>query len=369
MQMSAILGAMPGAIPVLAAETPLAMPVENAAWAALAATLAGDKPEVRLPEVETEEIVTPEPPIVMDLAPPPPTVLKLPLPDVAPLEAAPAAVELVEAAPRPMVLETLPTQPEPLDQPDPPPQFFAEQPVQILPQPGASPLPRRSKVEAFWEMQGLISPVAVAQESAPKAAPDAVPERIPDKTPPTAENPPDVPVEQTLARQDVVETAGPRNLAPDQPDNPMIAKPEPLPLLQASPPGGQTQALPKLTPEFRAALQAQAKAPADGGITLTLAPVELGELHLVMIPEGESLRVTITVERPETLDLLRRHADQLGQELRQAGFHSASFSFAQSGQDDRNPQPPAAHLATAPLQPETPTAPSPLASGGLDLRI
>ena len=47
----------------------------------------------------------------------------------------------------------------------------------------------------------------------------------------------------------------------------------------------------------------------------------------------------MTVERPDTLDLLRRHADQLLSDLRQAGFGNATLSFGQGRADDGRPTP------------------------------
>ncbi|MFC6582188.1 flagellar hook-length control protein FliK [Sulfitobacter aestuariivivens] len=47
--------------------------------------------------------------------------------------------------------------------------------------------------------------------------------------------------------------------------------------------------------------------------------------------------VTLLTERPETLDLMRRHIDQLGQEFRALGYEDVTFSFANKG-GDRHPK-------------------------------
>jgi hypothetical protein len=43
----------------------------------------------------------------------------------------------------------------------------------------------------------------------------------------------------------------------------------------------------------------------------------------------DSVAVTLTADRPETLDLLKRNIDQLAQDLQDLGFQSLSFSFQQ----------------------------------------
>ncbi len=115
----------------------------------------------------------------------------------------------------------------------------------------------------------------------------------------------------------------------------------------------------------------------DGNqIDLVLTPEELGRVTISFQGEGDSLRVHLNAERPETLDLLRRHLPDLAAELRAMGYESPGFSFGgmrhpRSGQ----PQPGTAQDADGPgaTQPSTaPAAPrSTLAgmSGSLDLRL
>jgi hypothetical protein len=111
---------------------------------------------------------------------------------------------------------------------------------------------------------------------------------------------------------------------------------------------------------------------------LRLSPEELGRLHLHLLSDGDTLRVTVLVERPETLDLLRRHADLLIHEIRAAGFAGGSFTFAGWGGGPAGGNAEGAPLATA--RPEAPeggfnnpaiTAPGRAAAPatGLDLRL
>jgi flagellar hook-length control protein FliK len=72
-----------------------------------------------------------------------------------------------------------------------------------------------------------------------------------------------------------------------------------------------------------------ARDPGSGALQIGLSPEELGQMHMQVTTEGEVLRIAMTVERPDTLDLLRRHADQLLADLRQAGLGDATLSFRQ----------------------------------------
>ncbi|MGL4321955.1 MAG: flagellar hook-length control protein FliK, partial [Paracoccaceae bacterium] len=65
--------------------------------------------------------------------------------------------------------------------------------------------------------------------------------------------------------------------------------------------------------------------------TLQIDPIELGTVAFNMDTGPAGLIVTITAERPETLDLLRRNAEQFLGDLRQSGFLGASLQFGQSG--------------------------------------
>ena len=119
-------------------------------------------------------------------------------------------------------------------------------------------------------------------------------------------------------------------------------------------------------------------APPDGPVTLTLSPQELGTLHFVVQETENGLHLHLTVDQPATLDLLRKQGDLLISDLRQAGFHNASLSFAgQEGQsnghrheDAPNPAPVASPYRDGDL-PDTsnPLPPSAPAGGTLNLRL
>ncbi len=70
-------------------------------------------------------------------------------------------------------------------------------------------------------------------------------------------------------------------------------------------------------------------------LEITLNPAELGRVRLTLQAGEAAMVVTIAADRPETLDLMRRHVDVLAQEFRDIGYDSAGFSFGQeaAGQD------------------------------------
>lgn len=124
-----------------------------------------------------------------------------------------------------------------------------------------------------------------------------------------------------------------------------------------------------LPPTVPAALVQQAQAGVDGPVTLTLSPEDLGPLRFEMQGRGDAIHVALVVERPETLDLLRRHSDQLVAEFRQAGFSGASFSFSGTGGQDRGSPRPAYYRADEGDGEIVTVKPRRPARDGLDLRL
>lgn len=69
------------------------------------------------------------------------------------------------------------------------------------------------------------------------------------------------------------------------------------------------------------------RANADRAIELRLHPEELGHVRMTFSTDHGGLSVTLTADRSETLDLLRRNIDMLGDELRRIGYGTVDFSF------------------------------------------
>jgi hypothetical protein len=72
----------------------------------------------------------------------------------------------------------------------------------------------------------------------------------------------------------------------------------------------------------------------DGTTEIALSPDELGSVRLRLeadVRDPERMIVHIVFDRPETMDLFRRHADQLSEAIRAAGYAGARLDFGQSG--------------------------------------
>lgn len=140
----------------------------------------------------------------------------------------------------------------------------------------------------------------------------------------------------------------------------------------AAPPQG-TASLP--VPQVTAQITAALSQSADGATELALSPEELGHVRLRLEPDTanpDRMVVTMTFERPETLDLFRRHAGELADALRAAGYAGADIGFGQGGGgsngSDRTAGQPAAQDMPD-LAPPPSAAPRLAAGASLDLRL
>lgn len=113
---------------------------------------------------------------------------------------------------------------------------------------------------------------------------------------------------------------------------------------------------PATRPEMPAQVPAQisqAVITASGPVTeLRLSPEELGTVRIEVKTEREKVTVTLLAERPETLDLLRRHADRLVAEFRAAGFSEMNLGFGNLSAGDQGgaqpgPEPPVREVSEA----------------------
>lgn len=119
----------------------------------------------------------------------------------------------------------------------------------------------------------------------------------------------------------------------------------------------------------------------DRPVEVTLTPEELGRVRMTLTAQDASLVLTIDADRPETLDLLRRHIESLAQDFRDLGFADVDFRFSGggypkgsaggSGTTSAVHEPFASESAAMDhAGPATPRAPrNSAAAGGLDLRL
>ncbi|WP_167626559.1 flagellar hook-length control protein FliK [Paracoccus luteus] len=116
------------------------------------------------------------------------------------------------------------------------------------------------------------------------------------------------------------------------------AQPAPQPALQADP--LPTASGPARSPPVSLHRQvADAVVRSTGGVVeITLAPVELGRLTVVIGADDNPARLSLLAERPETLELMRRHGDMLLRDLRESGMPDAQLSFQRSDGPGRQAQ-------------------------------
>lgn len=115
----------------------------------------------------------------------------------------------------------------------------------------------------------------------------------------------------------------------------------------------------------------------SGKTDIAMSPEELGHVRLSIQPHDSDptrVMVMMSFERPEVMDLFRRHADQLLADIRAAGYSGADLSFAQSGTGDRHDGKPGAVPArgNSDAAPSTPLHETPMRrsdSSSLDLRL
>jgi hypothetical protein len=113
----------------------------------------------------------------------------------------------------------------------------------------------------------------------------------------------------------------------------------------------------------------------DGPVEMTLRPEELGSMRFE-IKTGDRLHITLYVERPDAMDLIRRHGEMLLNDLRLSGFSNPTLSFGEWSRRAPPPSKPHQTLTTTDLPPALADASSTLTlmrpisvAGRLDLRL
>lgn len=110
---------------------------------------------------------------------------------------------------------------------------------------------------------------------------------------------------------------------------------------------------------------------------LMLNPAELGRVKISLNSNEGAVMVHVVADRPETLDLMRRHAEMLAQEFHSIGYGQAQFSFSHNGARDGTPARPDSATpgpqdlpdAASPNAIHGATTPALLISDRVDIRI
>lgn len=135
------------------------------------------------------------------------------------------------------------------------------------------------------------------------------------------------------------------DITPDSPAVPAVAEPAAQAAMARPQPGTPVAstggAPPPTAPPPPATRQvADAVVRMEGEVTeITLAPAELGSLRIALSRDAHGLVVTLTAERPEALDLLRRHMDLLRQDLVAQGEAGVRVDVAGAGSGDGHGRP------------------------------
>ena len=118
-----------------------------------------------------------------------------------------------------------------------------------------------------------------------------------------------------------------------------------------------------------------------GSVEIALSPEELGRVRMAVSPVESGGIVHISVERPETLELVQRNLDLLRRDLKDAGWANVSISLAEGSQqgfsDQQETRMSDSNPASAQGAPDQNTAPEaeyaiptpPGDRSGLDLRV
>jgi len=89
--------------------------------------------------------------------------------------------------------------------------------------------------------------------------------------------------------------------------------------------------------QIAAQIAAGAARGADRPVDVVLNPAELGRVRLSMTASDGMMIVSITADRAETLDLMRRHSDTLAQEFQDIGYEGTKFEFGNGRGDGNHP--------------------------------
>ena len=136
----------------------------------------------------------------------------------------------------------------------------------------------------------------------------------------------------TWAAVDATEGArSPLPEAPFLPSTPDGTAPRGAQAIPGTPPPEADTA--KILRQVAQAFSAPAAQPGHA-VEVTLSPEELGRVRMTLAEADGAITVAIQAERGDTAELLRRHADLLGQELRELGYRQVQFDFG-AGTDRR----------------------------------
>ncbi len=151
---------------------------------------------------------------------------------------------------------------------------------------------------------------------------------IPDRAPPVAQ----LQLMATLAEKEqnaLVQEAEPTVFAKDEPLQ--LAPRETTPQLSAPSASARAELARAIAGQLAATIQTR---PGTGITEIALNPEELGRVSIVLNGRDDGLHMTIALERPETLELMRRHISVLSEEFQKLGYGALSFDLGTASDAD-----------------------------------
>ncbi|WP_170406249.1 flagellar hook-length control protein FliK [Ruegeria arenilitoris] len=114
--------------------------------------------------------------------------------------------------------------------------------------------------------------------------------------------------------------------------------------------------------------------PGSGSVEIALTPEELGKVSIKVTGREDGLHMMIVADRPETMDLMRRHISILSAEFKEMGLGDLSFDLGTSANPEQDAEPTerSTFITTGELDPatETPALARPTqVDRALDLRL
>ena len=140
-----------------------------------------------------------------------------------------------------------------------------------------------------------------------------------------------------------------------------------LPPVQAT-----SRPAPPIAAQISEQIQQQISKNGQQVVELKLDPPELGRVVIQLTTHDQTVSALISSDRPETTELMRRHAELLQSTLEKSGFSQANLSFEQGQQQGNGKNdPPFFQLAPSeePHSGSPQPKPMPALDGGLDIRL
>lgn len=294
---------------------------------------------------------------------------------IAPQPGAPsiAAAPVIAASPRAKI--AAPMSPVPDDIPPPVVPATPTPPAAGPAAPAAQTKQDQNQNQSHGHGQVVVAPAAVPIVPEPSRPADLA--TLPDPTALPAFAPPPSAMKMPLPSPTVL---GPAPIARTEPGDlglGLAVGPADASGRQFAPHRSDPVLLPQSAAQQIVTTVAQLHLSPEGPVEIALDPPELGRVRLSLVEINGAMTLSITAERPETADLMRRHLSLLTEEFTRQGLDALMVDISGGGQggrqarddDDRSAQ------STLPHHPiDTPamtirTGPATGAATGLDLRL